>query len=156
MAIRNIRLDSDPLLRKKSRNVDAIDDRISLLLDDMLETMYNAHGVGLAAPQIGVLRRVVVIDIGEGPIKMINPVIVSKEGMIRGEEGCLSVPNKQGVVDRPEKLKASYLNENGVSQTIEAEGYLARAICHELDHLDGILYTDKALEVYEVEREEEV
>ena len=155
MAIRNIRLDSDPVLRKKSRIIDKIDGRIKLLLDDMLETMYDAHGVGLAAPQVGVLRRAVVIDIGEGPIKMINPEIKEPEGCIPGEEGCLSVPNKQGIVERPERLVISYLDENGEPQELATEGYFARAICHELDHLDGILYTDKALEVYDIERDDE-
>lgn len=153
MAIRNIRLDSDPVLRKKSRIITEIDERIETLLDDMLETMYHAHGVGLAAPQIGVLRRAVVIDIGDGPIKMINPVISSPEGCISGDEGCLSVPNKQGVVERPEKLTVTFLDEKGEEIKLQAEGYLARAICHEIDHLDGILYTDKALELYEIERE---
>ncbi len=153
MAKRIIRTDEDPILRKKSRKVDKIDDKILVLLDDMVETMYDANGVGLAAPQIGILRRIVVIDIGEGPMKLINPEITFKEGEEEDLEGCLSVPGYNGLVKRPEKLICKYTNENNENIELEAEGFLARAICHELDHLDGILYTDKAETMYKIEEE---
>lgn len=150
MAIRKIRLDSDPILRKKSREIDDVNDRMLVLLDDMVETMYELEGVGLAAPQVGILRRAVVIDIGDGPIKMVNPVILERDGKIVDVEGCLSVPGKSGIVERPETLKAEYTDENSERIQIEAEGFLARAICHELDHLDGVLYTDLALKIADV------
>lgn len=153
MAKRVIRTDEDPILRKKSRAVDKIDEKILVLLDDMLETMYDANGVGLAAPQIGILRRLVVIDIGEGPLKLINPEITFTDGEEEDLEGCLSVPGYNGLVKRPEKLVCKYTNENNENIELEAEGFLARAICHELDHLDGILYTDKAKTMYKVEDE---
>ena len=155
MALREIRIDGDPILRKKSKEVTEITDRIKILLDDMVETMYHAEGVGLAAPQIGILRRIVVIDIGDGPIKIINPEIIEKDGEIVGVEGCLSVPGISGDVPRPEKIKVKYLDVDGNEQIIDAEGPLARVYCHEIDHLDGILYTDKALETYELAEEEE-
>lgn len=153
MAKRIIRTDEDPILRKKSRKVDKIDDKILVLLDDMVETMYDANGVGLAAPQIGVLRRLVVIDIGEGPMKLINPEITFTDGEEEDLEGCLSVPGYNGLVKRPEKLICKYTDENNENIELEAEGFLARAICHELDHLDGILYTDKAETMYRIEEE---
>lgn len=146
MALRKIRLEGDPILRKKSRPVDEINDRIKILLDDMVETMDDADGVGLAAPQVGVLRRVIVIDIGEGPIKIINPEFIEEEGSFIDIEGCLSVPNKAGKVERPERVKIKYLNEDGEEIVLEGTGLLAKAICHEIDHLDGILYTDKVIE----------
>lgn len=155
MAIREIRTDSDPILRKKSRIIQDINDRIILLLDDMLETMYDANGVGLAAPQVGILRRAVVIDIGEGPIKMINPKIISKNGEIEDIEGCLSVPGYSGNVIRPEKVVCNYTNEKNENVKLEASDFLARAICHELDHLDGVLYTDKVTKLFKVEPEDE-
>lgn len=155
MALREIRLDGDPILRKRSREVTEITDRIKTLLDDMVETLYEAQGVGLAAPQVGILRRVVVIDIGDGPIKIINPEIVESEGEIVGIEGCLSIPGVSGDVPRPEKIKVKYMDVEGNEKLIEAEGALARVYCHELDHLDGVLYTDKALETYDVVPEEE-
>ena len=145
MALREVRIDGDEVLRKKSREVDEVTDRIKSLLDDMLETMYYEDGVGLAAPQIGILRRIIVIDDrnDSGPIKMINPVILESSGSEKDIEGCLSVPDRSGIVERPEKLKVKYLNENGEMKELEAEGFLARIICHEVDHLDGILYIDK-------------
>ena len=155
MALREIRLDGDPILRRKSREVDEITDRIKILLDDMIETMNYAEGVGLAAPQVGILRRVIVIDIGEGPLKIINPVIVEKQGEEVAIEGCLSIPGISGDVARPEKIKVEYLDVEGEKQVVEAQGPLARVFCHEIDHLDGILYTDKALETYDVIPEEE-
>lgn len=146
MALREVRTDGDPILRKRSREVDQITDRIKITLDDMLETMYHTDGVGLAGPQIGVLRRIIVIDDrdeeGPGPLKMINPVILNREGSCVEVEGCLSVPDRTGMVERPESLLVEYLDENGKEKSMEAEGFLARIICHEVDHLDGILYID--------------
>ncbi|MFY9214146.1 MAG: peptide deformylase [Tissierellaceae bacterium] len=155
MALRRIRLEGDPILRKKSRPIDEINDRIQVLLDDMVETMRDAEGVGLAAPQVGVLRRAVVIDVGEGPIKIINPEIIDEEGTKIDIEGCLSVPNKAGKVERPERVKIKYINEDGEEVILEGEGLLAKAICHEIDHLDGILYTDKVIEYVDLTAEED-
>ncbi|WFA09816.1 peptide deformylase [Tissierella sp. Yu-01] len=154
MALREIRLDGDPLLRKKSKEITEINDRIKVLLEDMVETMREANGIGLAAPQVGILRRAVVIDVGEGVLKLINPEIIENSGSIVDLEGCLSIPNLSGKVERPEKVKVRFLDENGKTRTIEAAGYLARAFCHEIDHLDGILYTDKAIETYSGDNEE--
>lgn len=145
MALRNIRGYGDDLLRKKSRKVDVIDERIKTLLKDMEDTMYAADGVGLAAPQVGVLKRVVVIDVGEGIIKLINPEIVETEGSEVDSEGCLSIPGEQGNVERPYRVKVRALNEKGEKIEIEGEGLLARAFCHEIDHLDGILFVDKII-----------
>lgn len=155
MAIRQIRYAGDPILRKVSREVTEINDRIKTLLEDMVETMYEYDGVGLAAPQVGILRRVVVIDVGEGPIKMINPEIIEQEGESIDIEGCLSIPNRSGTVKRPEKVKVRYLDENGVEKTLEGTGLLARAICHEVDHLNGILFIDKMIEEVELDQDEE-
>lgn len=154
MALRIIKLDGDPILRKKSKEIDKITDRIKILLEDMVETMVEANGVGLAAPQIGVLRRAVVIDIGEGLIKMLNPEILDTDGAIVDIEGCLSVPNLSGTVERPEKVKVKYTDENGEEKHLEATELLARAVCHEIDHLNGILYTDKVIEYIDLEEEE--
>lgn len=146
MALRIIRKYGDELLRKKSKKVEHIDDRIVTLLEDMQETMYKGDGVGLAAPQVGILKRIVVIDVGEGIIKLVNPVIVSHEGKQIDDEGCLSIPGRQEKVERPYKVKVRALNENGEEVQIEGEGLLARALCHEIDHLDGILFIDKAID----------
>lgn len=143
MALRNIVKYGDDLLRKKSRKVDVINDRILTLLKDMEETLYAANGVGLAAPQVGVLKRVVVIDVGDGIIKLINPEIVYKEGSYIDSEGCLSIPGRQEEVERPKKVRVEALNEKGEKITIEGEDLLARAFCHEIDHLDGILFIDR-------------
>lgn len=145
MAIRNIRKYGDELLRKKSRKIEKIDDRILTLLEDMAETMYSAEGVGLAAPQVGILKRVVVIDVGEGLIKLINPEIIETEGSQKDVEGCLSVPGEQGEVERPYKVKVKALNEKGEEIVLEGEELLARALCHEIDHLDGVLFVDKVI-----------
>ena len=145
MAIRTIRKDEDPILRKKSREVDKINHRILTLLDDMAETMHQAEGVGLAAPQVGVLKRVIVLDVGEGLIEMINPEIVEKEGEQCGPEGCLSIPEQSGTVIRPRKVKVKALNRHSQEFEMEAENLLARAICHEIDHLNGVLFTDITL-----------
>jgi len=142
MAIRNIRVDGDPVLNKVCREITEVTPRIRQLAEDMIDTMYEANGVGLAAPQVGVLRRIVVIDIGEGPYIMLNPVIVSKDGEQTGDEGCLSVPGKAGQVTRPNHVIAKYMNLDMEECTVEGEELLARAICHELDHLDGHLYTE--------------
>lgn len=142
MAIRNIRVDGDPVLNKTCREITEVTPRIRQLAEDMVDTMYEANGVGLAAPQVGVLRRIVVIDVGEGPYVMINPVIVSSEGEQVGDEGCLSVPGKAGQVTRPNHVVAKYMNLDMEECTVEAEELFARAICHELDHLDGHLYTE--------------
>ena len=142
MALRTIRIMGDEVLTKVCREVKKVTPRISELIDDMLETMYDACGVGLAAPQVGVLRRILVIDVGEGPIVMINPEILETSGSQTGQEGCLSVPGKCGQVTRAEHVKAKALNENMEEYEIEADGLLARCILHECDHLDGKLYVD--------------
>lgn len=149
MAIRQIRFDGDPILRKFSREVKDINDRIKILLDDMAETMYENEGVGLAAPQVGILRKVIVIDIGEGILKLINPEIIEKEGESLDIEGCLSVPNRAGKVLRPERVKVKYLDIDGKEKIIEGTGLLARALCHEIDHLNGVLFIDKVVEEVE-------
>lgn len=144
MALRNIVKDGDPALRKKCREVTRYNERLAMLLDDMRDTLAESNGVGLAAPQVGILKRAVIIDRGEGDIvEMINPEITLREGEQEDLEGCLSIPGKYGIVKRPQKVRASYYDRNGVRMEIEAEDFVARIICHETDHLDGILYTDK-------------
>lgn len=143
MAIRRIREMGDEILEKVCKEVPKMTLRTSVLIDDMLDTMYDAMGVGLAAPQVGILKRIVVIDVGEGPLVLINPEILETSGEQTGEEGCLSVPGKYGIVTRPEHVKFRALNEQMEEYEMEAEGLLARAVCHELDHLDGHLYVDK-------------
>lgn len=143
MAIRNIRTEKDPILRKISKVVSNFEERTQVLIEDMLDTMYHANGVGLAAPQVGVLKRVVVIDIGEGPIILINPEIIETKGKINDVEGCLSVPGKEGNVVRPEYVKVKAQDRNGNPIELDGTGLLARAFCHEIDHLNGVLYTDK-------------
>lgn len=156
MALRMIRTEGDPVLRKVCKEVKLITPRTRTLIEDMLDTMYDADGVGLAAPQVGVLKRIVVIDVGEGPVVMINPVILETDGEQTGNEGCLSLPGLVGDVTRPNYVKATALNENGEAFEIEGTELLARAICHECDHLDGILYRDKAQGgLYRVEEQEE-
>lgn len=143
MATREIRIMGDEVLTKPCRPVKEITPRIRELIEDMLETMYEANGVGLAAPQVGVLRRIVTIDIGEGPVVMINPEIMESSGSQTGEEGCLSLPGKSGAVTRPFYVKARYYNEEMQLCEIEGEELMARAICHETDHLDGHMYVEK-------------
>lgn len=145
MAIRNIRISTDEVLRKKCKPVKEITPNLLTLLDDMADTMYEANGVGLAAPQVGILKRVVVIDIGEGLIELINPEILEVSGSQIDEEGCLSIPGKSAVVERPNYVKVKYMDRNGDEYIIEGEELMARALCHETDHLDGILYIDKAM-----------
>ena len=142
MALRTIRLLGDDILTKTCREVKTMTPRLQELIADMLETMYEANGVGLAAPQVGVLRRIVVIDIGDGPLVMVNPVILEQSGQQTGDEGCLSYPGKAGQVTRPNYVKARYYNENMEECEVEGEELLARAICHELDHLDGHMYVE--------------
>lgn len=143
MALRTIRVEGDPVLTKISRPVDKMTPRIHDLITDMLDTMYEAMGVGLAAPQVGILKRVVVIDVGDGPIILINPEIIEKSGEQTGDEGCLSVPGMSGQVTRPDYVKVKALNEDMEEVVYEGEGLLARAFCHELDHLDGHMYVEK-------------
>ncbi len=143
MALRKVRIAGDPVLNKVCKEVTEVSDRTSELIDDMLETMYEENGVGLAAPQVGILKRIVVIDTtGEDPIVMINPKIIDKSGEQTGNEGCLSLPGKTGIVTRPNYVKAIYYDENMELQEIEGTELLARAICHELDHLDGHMYME--------------
>lgn len=143
MALRQIRLQGDPVLNKVSREVKEMTPRIKELIEDMLDTMYEANGVGLAAPQVGVLRRICVIDIGDGPVVFINPKIIESDGSQTGDEGCLSLPGKAGTVTRPNYVKARALDVNMEPFEIEGEELLARAICHEFEHLDGHLYVEK-------------
>ena len=143
MALRNLRIEGDPILNKVSRPVTEMKDRYVELIDDMLETMYESNGVGLAAVQVGVLRRIVVIDVGGGPVVLINPEIIEADGEQTGQEGCLSVPDKVGIVTRPNHVKVRALDEEMNEFEFEAEGFFARACCHELDHLDGHLYVEK-------------
>lgn len=146
MALREIRKYGDEVLRKKSRKVEKIDDRLQVLLDDMLDTMYDSDGVGLAAPQVGILKRVIVIDIGEGPVFLINPEIIEEEGFYVDEEGCLSLPGEAGSVQRPYRVKVKALDREGNEVVIEGEELMARALCHEIDHLNGVLFVDKIIE----------
>ena len=156
MAIREIRVKGDEILRKKCKEVKEITPKILTLLDDMAGTMYAANGVGLAAPQIGILKRIVVIDVGEGIIELINPVVVETKGAVIGDEACLSVPGKSAQVERPEYVKVEALNREGKKIVVEGTELLAVALCHETDHLDGVLYVDKALPNTETIWEEEV
>ena len=155
MAIRNIRQVGDPILRKTSKEVKEVNDRIKILLDDMAETMYKADGVGLAAPQVGLLKRVIVVDIRDedGLIKLVNPEIIEKDGEQIGVEGCLSIPEFNGTVKRPEHVKVKYLDEDGNEKIWDAHGFPAVILSHEIDHLDGILFRDKYIDEvkYDVE-----
>ena len=144
MALRNLRYEGDELLRKRSKEVIVVDDKIRALLNDLVDTMYAKDGVGLAAPQVGILKRAVVIDVEDGNVyKMVNPKIIKKSGEQIGQEGCLSVPEIKGNVSRPMNVTVEYTDENGNQVILEAEELLARAICHEIDHLDGILFIDR-------------
>ena len=155
MALRTIRVQGDSVLTKKSRTVDKMTPRIGELITDMLDTMYDAMGVGLAAPQVGILKRIVVIDVGEGPIVLINPEILETSGEQTGDEGCLSVPGMAGQVTRPNYVKVKALDVNMEEQILEGEGLLARAFCHEIEHLDGHLFvehTDRLMEGEELQK----
>lgn len=145
MGTRSIIRIGDETLRKSCKKQEKFDLRLAVLLRDMAETMYKAEGVGLAGPQVGILRRVAVIDVTEdhsGLLELVNPEIIEREGEQTGREGCLSVPGRQGIVTRPRKVKVRYQNRKGQWMELETEGFEARAICHELDHLDGRLYVD--------------
>ncbi len=155
MAIRNIREIGDEILTKTAKEVTELTPKITELIDDMFDTMYAANGVGLAAPQVGIRKRIVVIDCGDQPLVLINPEILETSGSQTGNEGCLSVPGKVGVVTRPDYAKVKALDENFEEYIIEGEELLARCLCHEIDHLNGILYVDKAEgELMDVEQEE--
>lgn len=155
MALRKIRTEEDPVLRKKTKKVEKFNSRLHNLLDDMAETMYEAPGVGLAAPQIGMLKRIIVFDIGEGFSEMINPEIIESEGEQIEIEGCLSVPGIYGRVKRPSKIKAKFQDRKGKKHILEAEGLQAVVICHETDHLEGKLFTDMVIEYITPEELEE-
>ena len=145
MALRNIVKLGDPILNKTSRKVEMFDERLSTLIDDMFETMYAENGVGLAAVQVGMLKRVVVIDVGDGPMELVNPEITLKEGEQRESEGCLSLPGKYGVTLRPKKVQVKAQDRNGKWQVFTGEDLKARCFCHEIDHLDGILFTSHVI-----------
>ena len=147
MAIRQIRLENDEILRKRSREVEEVDDRIKELLDDMIDTMHEYNGVGLAGPQVGILKRVIVIDLYDGnlPLKLVNPKIIKQKGEQEVDEGCLSFPNEYAKMIRPAEVTVEALDENGKKVKIKAEGLLAQALSHEIDHLDGILFVDKMI-----------
>ncbi len=155
MAIRNIVKEGDDVLRKKCREVVKFDSRLHTLLDDMAETMHKAEGVGLAAPQVGVIRRAVIVDVGEGVIELINPVIIEQEGEQTTAEGCLSMPGEYGLTKRPMKVKVRAQDRNGEFFEVSGEGLLAKAFCHELDHLEGILYKDIVIRMLDPEELEE-
>lgn len=157
MAIRLIRKDEDPVLRKKSKVIEVFDEKLKTLAEDMIETMHDADGVGLAAPQIGLLKRLIVVDLydEEGPKVFVNPVIESPEGCQIDVEGCLSLPGQQGYVERPETLKLKYQDLDGVARELVAEDFFARVLCHEVDHLEGVLYIDKVIPEDELDFEDE-
>ena len=156
MALRNVRTLGDEILRKKAKEVTEVTPRLVELIDDMFDTMYEANGVGLAAPQVGIRKRLVVIDCGDQPLVLINPEILETRGEQTGNEGCLSVPGKVGIVTRPQYAKVKAFDENMEEYIIEGEDLLARCLCHEIDHLDGIMYVDKVeSELMEMEPDEE-
>ena len=144
MALRNIRILGDEILKKQAKEVTEMTPKIEELIDDMFETMYDANGCGLAAPQVGVRKRIVVIDCGDQPLVLINPEILETSGEQTGQEGCLSVPGKVGIVTRPNYAKVKALDENMDEIIVEGTELLARCLCHEIDHLNGIMYVDKA------------
>ena len=155
MALRNIVKDGDPVLLKKSREVQKFDQRLHTLLDDMKETLYESGGVGLAGVQVGVLRRVAVIDVGEGLIEFINPKIVEKKGLHKVVEGCLSFPDQYGIVERPVYVKAEYFDRFGKKHIVEGEDLFAQAMCHEFDHMDGVVFKSKVLRMLSPEELEQ-
>lgn len=155
MALRNIMIEGEAVLRKRSREVSAVDDRIRMILDDMLETMRKSDGVGIAAPQVGILRRMFIVEADEGDVlELINPEIIEMEGFFVGEEGCLSVPGVFGKVERPERVKVKGLDRYGKEIICEATELKAVAICHEFDHLEGVLFIDKATDLREAGEDE--
>ncbi|NLM50844.1 MAG: peptide deformylase [Clostridiaceae bacterium] len=154
MAIRQIRKIGDEVLTKRAREVDKFDDRLATLLDDMVETMRHADGIGLAAPQVGILKRAVVIDVGDGVIELVNPELVAAKGEQVDIEGCLSVPGKYGEVKRPQIVIVRAQDRHGKTFEVTGEGLLARALCHEIDHLDGKLFVDKVIRFVDPEERE--
>ncbi|MCI9021892.1 MAG: peptide deformylase [Eubacterium sp.] len=156
MAIRQIRIAGDPILNKVCKEVKEVTPMIKTLIDDMLDTMYEANGVGLAAPQVGVLRRIAVVDIGDGPIVLINPQIIAEEGEQTGDEACLSLPGKAGEVKRPNHVVVRALDENMTEYEMEADELLARAFCHEIEHLDGHMYMERVIgDIHDAQMDEE-
>jgi peptide deformylase len=155
MALRKIRLWDDPLIRKKSKPVKEVTNKIKILLDDMHDTLIHADGLGLAAPQVGVLKRIVIIEYEDRLYELINPEIIESSGTQRRTEGCLSIPGKNGLVERPAYVKVRAQDRDGNEIIVDGEELLAVALCHELDHLDGVLYMDKALEMYDITRPDE-
>lgn len=155
MAIRTIITDGDEVLAKKCRKVEEFNERLSTLIDDMFDTMYEANGVGLAAPQVGILRRVVVIDVGDGPIELVNPEIIASSGEQKNVEGCLSCPGLYGFTKRPMHVKVRAQNRKGKFREYEGDDLLARAFCHEIDHLDGILFKTHVVEYVDVSENED-
>ena len=148
MATREIRMDTDEILRKKAKEIDVIDNKIRELALDMLDTMYKYDGVGLAAPQVGILKRIITYDVGEGPKVLINPVITKRQGKQTCEEGCLSFPNMFGMVDRPKTVWVEAFDIDGNKLKYKAEDIEAVVLCHETDHLDGVLFIDKSYDIY--------
>jgi peptide deformylase len=155
MAIRSLRFLGDDILRAKAKEVTVFNERLAQLLDDMFETMENCNGVGLAAPQVGILKRVAVVGFEDKKYELVNPEIIEQSGDLEGTEGCLSVPGRRGYVIRPQKVKVKTFDRNGAEVIIEEENFLARALCHEIDHLNGVLYIDKAERMCVSEDEEE-
>ncbi|MFV0465103.1 MAG: peptide deformylase [Lachnospiraceae bacterium] len=156
MAIRKIRIQGDPVLEKNCKEVKEITPRIRVLIEDMIDTMYDAFGVGLAAPQVGILKRIIVIDVGEGPMVLINPQIIEEDGEQTGSEGCLSLPGKAGIVTRPNHVIVKAYDETMKEVIVEGEELLARALCHEIDHLNGHFYTELVEgDIYDVTHEAE-
>ena len=153
MALREIRKEGDDILRKKCRKVEKFDNRLGELIDDMAETMHKANGVGLAGPQVGMLKQVVVIDVGDGVMELVNPQIVKTEGKVVDTEGCLSVPGVWGTVERPKKVTVTAQDRYGKEHTYTGEDLLARAFCHEIDHLSGVLFLDKVIEYIHAEED---
>ena len=145
MALRNIVKEGDPVLRKTARSVLNFDEKLAQLLDDMKETMYESDGCGLAAPQVGILRRICIVDVGDGLIEMVNPVIIEESGVQEESEGCLSLPGEYGITRRPMNVTVKAQDRNGNTFTVSGEALKARAFCHEIDHLNGILYIDKVI-----------
>lgn len=156
MAIRQIVKEGDSVLTKKCREVTKFDERLATLIDDMIETLHLANGVGLAAPQVGVLRRVVIVDVGEGPIELVNPKIIAYSGEQESLEGCLSCPGEWGITRRPNYVKVKAQDRNGNEFTVEGKELLAKAFCHELDHLEGIIYKQKAIRMLTPQEIEEL
>ena len=156
MAIRQIVKEGDSVLSKKCRVVEKFDDKLATLIDDMIETMHRANGVGLAAPQVGILRRVVVIDIGEGVIELVNPKIIAYSGEQESLEGCLSCPGEWGITRRPDYVKVKAQDRNGKEFTVDGKELLAKAFCHELDHLDGVIFKQVAIRMLTPEEIEEM